>query len=64
VWGQETCFSPVLKFPRQCPPVLLVEVCLREGEVLGSEKVKFQDMDFVMSRDEKLSRGFTAYGRY
>jgi hypothetical protein len=29
--GQET-LSPVLKIPRQCPLVLLVEVCLTEGE--------------------------------
>jgi hypothetical protein len=30
----------VLKVPRQCPLVLLVEVCLREGEVSGSEADK------------------------
>jgi hypothetical protein len=29
--------SPILKVPRQCPLVLLVEVCLTEGEALGSE---------------------------
>jgi hypothetical protein len=27
---------PALKFPRQCPVVLLVEECFREGKVLGS----------------------------
>jgi hypothetical protein len=27
-----------LKVPRQCPFVLLVEVCLREDKALGSEK--------------------------
>jgi hypothetical protein len=39
---QETLFlSLVLKVPKQCPLVLLVEVLLREGEYLGSEKIKF-----------------------
>jgi hypothetical protein len=33
-------FSSVLKVPRQCPFVLLVEVCLRKGEALGSEEGK------------------------
>jgi hypothetical protein len=38
--GQEILFlSPVLEVPRQCPLILLVEVYLREGEALGSEKV-------------------------
>jgi hypothetical protein len=32
-------FLPV--FPMQCSFVLLVEVILRKGKVLGSEKVKF-----------------------
>jgi hypothetical protein len=31
--------SLVLKVPRQCPLILLVEVCLREGEALGSKEV-------------------------
>jgi hypothetical protein len=31
---------PALKVPRQWSLVLLVEVCLREGKVFGSEKVK------------------------
>jgi hypothetical protein len=30
----------VLKVPRQCPFVLLVEVCLRKGKALGSEEGK------------------------
>jgi hypothetical protein len=29
-----------LKVPRECPLVLLVEVCLREGKALRSEKIK------------------------
>jgi hypothetical protein len=29
--------SPVLKVPRQCPLVLLVEVCLRKGKGLKRE---------------------------
>jgi hypothetical protein len=36
--GGKKHFAPVLKVPRQCPFVLLVEVLLREGEALGSEK--------------------------
>jgi hypothetical protein len=32
---------PALKVPRQCPFVLLVEVRLKEGKALGSEKGKF-----------------------
>jgi hypothetical protein len=34
--GGEEIFPPVLKAPRQCPLVLLVKVCLREGEALES----------------------------
>jgi hypothetical protein len=33
-------FSPVFKVPRQSSLVFLVEVRLREGEALGSEKGK------------------------
>jgi hypothetical protein len=33
---KETFFSPVLKVPRQCPLVLLVEICLREGKAFGT----------------------------
>jgi hypothetical protein len=31
--------SRVLRAPRQCPLLLLVEIYLREGEDLGSEKL-------------------------
>jgi hypothetical protein len=31
---------PGLKFPRQCPLVLLIKVGLREGKAFGSEKGK------------------------
>jgi hypothetical protein len=34
--GHRNC--PGLKVPRQCPLILLVEVRLREGKALGSEK--------------------------
>jgi hypothetical protein len=30
--------SPVLKVCRQCPLLLVVEVCLREGKALGSKE--------------------------
>jgi hypothetical protein len=33
--GGEHFFPPVLKVPRQCPLVLLVEVCLRESKAFG-----------------------------
>jgi hypothetical protein len=32
---------PVLKVPRQCPFILMVEVSLTEGKTLGSEMVMF-----------------------
>jgi hypothetical protein len=31
---------PVLKNPRQCPPVLLAEAILRKGKALGNENGK------------------------
>jgi hypothetical protein len=45
----------------KCPIVLLVGVSLIKSKFLGSEKVKFAEVDFVMSRREKLRRDFTAY---
>jgi hypothetical protein len=33
--------SLVLMIHKDCPLVLLVEVCFREGKALGSERVKF-----------------------
>jgi hypothetical protein len=36
---------------------------LGEGDAIGSKKVKFHDVDFVMSRGEKLGRGFASFGR-
>jgi hypothetical protein len=46
-------YLPVLKFPTQCPIILLVEVRLREA--LGSEKVKFQEVILVLTRGQKVS---------
>jgi hypothetical protein len=38
--GKAFCFySPVLKVPRQCPLLFLVEVCVREDDAFRSEKV-------------------------
>lgn len=37
---RERKFSPVVKIPRQWPLILLVEVLLRVGKVVGSEKGK------------------------
>jgi hypothetical protein len=34
--GGKKHFSPVSKVPRQCPLVLLVEVCLRESKAFGT----------------------------
>jgi hypothetical protein len=39
--GQET-LSPVSKVPRQCPLVLLVEVCLTEGEAFKDCRKEFE----------------------
>jgi hypothetical protein len=44
----------VLKVPRQCPLVLPVERYV-------SERVKRWEVNFVMSTEKRLSRGFTAY---
>jgi hypothetical protein len=38
--GGARIFSPVLKVPRQCPFVPLIEVCLKKGETLGKEEGK------------------------
>jgi hypothetical protein len=47
----------------QCPVVLLVVVNLREGKALGSEKVKFEDVNFVLSIGKKFSWCFNAFDR-
>lgn len=61
--GQKTTFfRPVSKVPRLCP-LLPLEVTLRKGTVVGSEKVKFLDVDPVVGIGEKLIRGFSAYDR-
>jgi hypothetical protein len=39
-WEQWRKNFPVLKAPRQCPLVLLIEVRLTEGKALGSEEGK------------------------
>jgi hypothetical protein len=54
--GHEKRFSRVvLKVPRQYPLVLLVQARFREREASGSEKLKFQYVNFVVSKREKLS---------
>jgi hypothetical protein len=59
--GGKILFSPVLKVPRQCPLVLPVEVRLREGKALGSEKGKgLGCVDFVITKGEKFIWGFTS----
>jgi hypothetical protein len=60
---QENVSSPGLKVPRQYSLFLLLEVRLREGKALESSKIILQDVDFVMSRAKKLSRGITAHDR-
>jgi hypothetical protein len=45
--------SQALKVPRQCPFVLLVEIRLRDGKALGSEKGKGLGSGFVIRREEK-----------
>jgi hypothetical protein len=58
VGGKEQKKFPVFKVPRQCPFVLLIEVCSRESKTLGSEEMKSYDVDLAMRRGEKLIRGF------
>jgi hypothetical protein len=48
---------------KQCPHVLIVKVGWRKGKVLGSEDGTAMEMDFVMSRGEKLSRVFLVLNR-
>jgi hypothetical protein len=60
---QEILFLRYLKVPRQCPLVLPVKVRLRNNEASGSKKVKFWDVNFVMSREENMSRDCTPYAR-
>jgi hypothetical protein len=43
--------------------VLQVEILLRKGKALGSEESKGLEVDFLVSRRHKLTRGFTAYDR-
>jgi hypothetical protein len=57
-WGGRYKKIPVFKVPRQCPFVLLIEVCSRESKTLVSEEIKSQDVDLAMRREEKLIRGF------
>jgi hypothetical protein len=45
-----------LKVPRQCPLVLLVEVHLREGKALGSEKAKVLESGLCEAR-RKVEQG-------
>lgn len=60
-WGRarKQFFSPVLKVSRHFTLILLVQIRMRDGKVLGREMVKFFDAEFVMSRGQKMSRGFT-----
>jgi hypothetical protein len=56
---KENVFPSVLKVPREGPLVILVKARLTQGKAVGSEEGK--DVDIVISCEEKLSRGFTAY---
>jgi hypothetical protein len=38
-------------------------ITLRKGKVVGSEKVKFWDVVFIISKEEKLRQGFSVYDR-
>jgi hypothetical protein len=40
--GKKQTF-PSLKFPRQCPTIILVKKCRREGKTLGSEEGKVME---------------------
>jgi hypothetical protein len=46
-----------LKVPRQCPLVFLVEERLREGKVLGSEKVKGLGCELRYGQRREVEQG-------
>jgi hypothetical protein len=48
---------PALKVPRQCPLVLLVEIHLREGNSLGSEKGKVLGSGFCCEEGREYDQG-------
>jgi hypothetical protein len=52
--GARYIFPSALKVLGKCPFVLLVGVCLREGEISGSEKIEKPE-------GQKLNWGLTAY---
>jgi hypothetical protein len=52
---------PISGVPRLCVFAHLVEVSLREGKASGSKQSKSLDVDFIVSRGEKLSMDFTVY---
>jgi hypothetical protein len=59
---RETSFPPVLKAPRQCLFVLLVEERLKEDEALGSEKGKvIVECGLCYDQRREAESGFTAY---
>jgi hypothetical protein len=52
---------PALKASRECPLLLDVKVCLREGKVFGSEEgaVMGSGLYYIAIRGKKLGRIFT-----
>jgi hypothetical protein len=63
IYGVQIFFSPALKVPRQCPLVLLIDVCLREDEALGSKKVKILLRGLGYEQRRETETGFTAHDR-
>jgi hypothetical protein len=55
--GRGKKFSPVLKVPRQCPLVFLVDVSLREGKIVGSEKSKVSGSGLCYEQGREVEPG-------
>jgi hypothetical protein len=62
ILGGEQKNVATLKVPRQLPLVLLVRVRLKQGKALEREGNELE-IDFVTSRRNKSSLGFTAHDR-
>jgi hypothetical protein len=56
--GKKHSFSLVLKVPRQCPFVLLVEIRLRKGKGLRSEKVNVSGRGLCYEQNREVEPGF------
>jgi hypothetical protein len=60
--GTERKIFAALKISRQCSPVLLVEIRLNQGKLLGNEESEgVMKRMFLQAEEREVSRGFTAH---